>query len=71
MSGAGGCEPPGSGGDSGKLASALCLKATVRPSLVVQCLRPHSHCRGHGFDPWSGKLKSHMLHSIAKKIENK
>ena len=27
---------------------------------------PHSHCRGHGFDPWSGKLRSHMPCGSAK-----
>ena len=56
---------------TGRLASVLCLKAAVRTSLVVQWLRPHSPCRGRGFDPWLGKLKSHMLHGTAKKIENK
>ena len=24
------------------------------------------HCRACGFDPWSGKLSSHMLRGVAK-----
>ena len=27
------------------------------------------YCRGHGFNPWSGKL--HMLHDAAKKIKRR
>ena len=23
-------------------------------------MTPHFHCRGHGFDPWLGELRSHM-----------
>ena len=30
--------------------------------LKTPCFR----CRGHGFDPWWGKLRSHMLHGAAK-----
>ena len=37
-------------------------------SLVIET--PHFQCRGHGFDPWSGELGSHMLHGMAwQKIE--
>ena len=28
---------------------------------------PCFHCRGHGLDPWSRELRSHMPHSAAKK----
>lgn len=27
---------------------------------------PHFQCRGRGFNPWSGNLRSHMPHSAAK-----
>ena len=27
----------------------------------------HFHCRGHGFDPWSGELRSCMPCGVAKK----
>ena len=38
----------------------------VRTSLVIQWLKiPRFHCRGHRFDPWSGKF--HMLHGAVKK----
>ena len=36
------------------------LKKTKAPhigiSLVAQWLRVHCQCRGHGFEPWSGKI---------------
>ena len=33
------------------------------PVLKTPCF----HCRGHGLDPWSRELRSHMPHSAAKK----
>ena len=40
-------------------------------SLVVQWLRTLFYCRGHGFDPWLGNLRSRMLQGAAKKNPNK
>ena len=34
---------------------------------VVKTL--HFQCRGCGFHPWSGKLRSHMPHDTAKRKE--
>ena len=37
---------------------------------MVQWLRLHGfHCRGHGFDPWSGKF--HMTQGVARKKKRK
>ena len=33
-------------------------------SLVVQWLRTHCRCRGHGFDHWSGKIPHATEHSL-------
>ena len=32
---------------------------------------PRFHCWGHGFDPWSGNLRSCMLRGMAKKTKTK
>ena len=41
---------------------------TLGAPLMVQWLRFHSfHCRGYGFDPWTGKLRFHMPRGTALK----
>ena len=32
------------------------MKEQGRTSLVAQKIRTSCQCRGHGFDPWSGKI---------------
>ena len=32
------------------------FKVKARAPLVAQWLRIHCQCRGHGFEPWSGKI---------------
>ena len=37
-------------------------KILAETSVVVQWLRIHCQCRGHKFDPWSGKIVCAMEH---------
>ena len=32
------------------------IKKDIRDFLMVQWIIIHLQCRGHGFDPWSGKI---------------
>ena len=55
------------------LSEIVCIIQTVclGTSLAVQWLGLHaSNAGGHGFDPWLGELRSHMLHGKAKKKKN-
>ena len=37
-------------------------------SLTVQLLPAHFQCRGHGFYPWPGNLRSYMLCGVVRKL---
>ena len=40
-----------------------------RISLVVQWLRIYLQCKGHGFDPWSGKIP-HALEQVSRSVHH-
>ena len=43
--------------DGGYINKCMCvLKLYRRTSLVAQWLSSACQCRGHGFNPWSGKI---------------
>ena len=56
-------EPPGSPETTEEALSEL-DDGNFPGSPVVQTL--HFHCRGHGFEPWLGKLRSCTPHGTAK-----